>query len=202
MYHKDDNDWLDILGGKWVPDANCEVAEEAMALRGALQARLRRQSLPLLRLKVYQKREKSWSRTLVESFSKLSNWLSDWFYEMGRLPNWPYATVAASLFVLVVIPGIIPPQQGIEKSFPAYLELTVSDPQSTTQQIQKVLQETGIINHQAQLEDRWKLSVELQASDYPKMSDVLAAYGLELPPAGQFNKLVLVIKGGESLTMP
>jgi len=48
MYNKDDKDWFDILGGESVPDANPDIAEEAMALRGAMLARLERQHLPLM----------------------------------------------------------------------------------------------------------------------------------------------------------
>lgn len=193
MSSKDDEDWLDILGGKSVADADPEIAKEARAFRDVLLSYQEQQDLPPLRL----------PKTISQHKSPKIHF---WDYAIApvlKVPVWGYAIV--SVFIaIVLIPLFVQQTQlpdEIPKSFPFYLELFTAEPQKNAQNIHEMFQKRGITSNVMEEDGIWILDIEFNAAQRLEVIKVLALYQLEFP-FGDINQLTVEIKEDEQPTTP
>ena len=180
-------DWIKILSGKEVPDANPETIREAQALRMELKFR-KAQTMP------------------TESIPPNPQILQNIFKETGLEPNrskptnflysilsWkitiPFPALATAILLVIVIPQIIPqtpidsiePIIGRSKSWPQFL--TVNNPKTTVEELIIGLAELGLKVNVAENKGTWIINVEdLSTANPTDLEPLLQKYKLLLMP--------------------
>ncbi|MDM8568648.1 hypothetical protein QUF50_03880 [Thiotrichales bacterium HSG1] len=181
---KDSDDWIDVLSGKEVPDANSETIREAQALRMELKFR-KAQDLP------------------TESIQPNPRILQNIFKETELKPNqkkqnnflrsllaWKVTLPLPSLVTAMLLVGIIPvtimsikpvepiePIVGIPKSLPQIL--TVPNPQTIAGELIFGLTKLGLTVNIVESSGTWIIEVkDSSIADSIVLETLLKKYGL------------------------
>ncbi|HID98822.1 MAG TPA: hypothetical protein EYP59_00840 [Thiotrichaceae bacterium] len=187
---KETEDWLAILSGKTVPDANPEIIREAQALRMELEAR-RNPPNPEILKNVFKATglEPGWRRDLKTIWQKIAElFQSLWQFRL------PFPAVAVTVALLLVIMPVVKPLMtstpepniiiAIPKSSPVPQERMVSNPQAEAEALTMGLAKLGIPVSLVKEEGLWIVDVADLSTDNPDaLSTLLEKHGLErLPP--------------------
>ena len=186
---KEIEDWLAILSGRTVPDANPEIILEAQALRMELEARRNPPNPQILKniLKATGL-EPGWRRDLKMIWQKIA----ELFQSLWQL-RLPFPAVAVTVvLLLVIIPVVKPPLTStpepniiaIPKSLPVPQELMVSNPEAEAEALTIGLAKLGIIVSLVKEEAVWIVDVSDLSTDNPDaLSTLLEKHRLDrLPP--------------------
>jgi hypothetical protein len=205
---KETEDWLAVLSGQSVPDANPEIIREAQALRVALkfcefqalrtEPEIHHPPNPQILKNIFKATglEPGWRRDLKNIWKQIS-------HSFQSLLRWkltlPFPAVAAvALLLLIVIPLIIPEQEpnmiGIPKTSPVLQELTVSNPQASAEALTIGLAKLGITVTLVKNNEVWIVEVADLSADNPgALSTLLKKHHLKRLPPPRENQLSVYI---------
>ncbi len=193
---KETEDWLAILSGKTVPDANPEIIREAEALRMELEAR-RNPPNPEILKAIFKATglEPGWRRDLKTIWQKIVDlFQSLWQFRL------PFPAVAVTVALLLVIMPVLKPLMtstpepnmiiAIPKSSPVSQEIMVSNPEAEAEALTMGLAKRGIPVSLVKEEGLWIVDVADLSTDNPDaLSTLLEKHGLERLPPPMSNQL-------------
>ncbi|RKZ50533.1 MAG: hypothetical protein DRR00_14920 [Candidatus Parabeggiatoa sp. nov. 3] len=198
---KEIEDWLAILSGRTVPDANPEIILEAQALRMELEAR-RNPPNPQILKNVFKATglEPGWRRDLKTIWQKIA----ELFQSLWQL-RLPFPAVAVTVVLLLVIMPVVKPFLtstpepniiAIPKSSLVAQELMVSNPQAEAEALTIGLAKLGIIVSLVKEEAVWIVDVSDLSTDNPDaLSTLLEKHRLDRLPPPMVDQLRVHIGG-------
>lgn len=199
----DDQQWLDLLAGRPVPDAAPRTAQEATAFRSALlacraQAPAGSPSAPEQRVERLIHRARAAGlvpppAAAAPAGRRPASWLASW---LARLRRWPVGAAVMAMLVagLVLVPWL--QQAGDEPSAPvlrgdAVQTRVAADPAADREAVRAALRAAGLDAAPYQRLDRLGLDVELPQPLSARQHQALTALGLA-PPAGPALRIEFV----------
>jgi hypothetical protein len=201
---KEIEDWLAILSGRTVPDANPEIILEAQALRMELEARRNPPNPPnpqiLKNILKATGLEPGWRRDLKTILKKIA----ELFQSLWQL-RLPFPAVAVTVVLLLVIMPLVKPLPtstpepniiAIPKSSLVAQELMVSNPQAEAEALTIGLAKLGIIVSLVKEEAVWIVDVSDLSTDNPDaLSALLEKHSLDRLPPPMVDQLRVHIGG-------
>lgn len=187
MSAQDDQDWLDLLAGKSVPDADLNTVHEAQIFRAALLAQAQREKM--------DKAEISSSPILAKVLQRLE---TEGYLQPPKTPeiSKPKATfqqydplwsLAASLLItvlMIVTQTLVPVAKGPE---PCVNEIVEPPSQIRIIHLQQELKSLGIASKIIQIKNGFRLTATLPADKSPTLLKLLARYdNLIVLPQSQY----------------
>jgi hypothetical protein len=205
MFKKDDEDWLDILAGKNVPNANPTTVRDAHVLREALQAEKRLQKI-LARLDIDEYLKPETSPALMEptEFQPSQGFFPTLATQIGnlfRIPRAPvvipYLAVAVLLMTVLgfIIPQILPTgtqdasqpdkqtphliQKSPESSSDTpQLKLSDENPQEMAEDLKEEFMSAGAKVQISQLGETFRVDIKIPETPSDDLRELCGDYGI------------------------
>jgi hypothetical protein len=194
---KETEDWLALLAGKSVANADPKLVWEANALRAELAYR---HNPPTLNPKILDNVLAQLPPVKPSLWEVLQNiWTDIWskLWEQ-RIPIG--AAMATSVLIVIaiwqiIIPQPVPRPDFIAKPLATSQTLKVANPQATAKELKMALEQLGISATIIQKNEVWILEVlDLSTNNPEELSTLLEKYDLVRLPAPEENLLTVRIK--------
>ena len=183
----DHDDWLDLLAGHDVPEADPKTRHEAELLRAAILADRKDDELTPEEL------EHSWQRLRF----RLNR---EGILGPRKKPLWQQpgilTALAATLAAVLILPPILPRFYAPDlepKSFIVPQTVTTAEPEPRARALVQALRTAGLSAQIQALESGWRVSAELPNPVPDALQETLKPFSLALPPPNQRQLQVLFL---------
>ena len=188
MSAQDDQDWLDLLAGKSVPNADLNTVKAARIFRAALLAQAQRQKTAPAEMPYPPILAKVLNRLETEGYLQPPK-TPEIAKPQAIFPRYdPIFSLAASLLIAVLIIAAPPiPGHNAKSLEPCVNEFIEPQPQLRTAKLRQELTTLGIATRIIQLKHGWRLQATLPTDKSPALLQLLARHdNLIVLPKSQY----------------
>ena len=187
MSAQDDQDWLDLLAGKSVPNADLNTVKDARIFRAALLAQAQRPKTAPAEMPYPPILAKVLNRLETEGYLQPPK-TPEIAKPQAILPRYdPLFSLAASLLIAVLIVAAPIPGHNAKSLEPCVNEFVEPQPQLRTAKLRQELTTLGIATKIIQLKQGWRLQATLPTDKSPALLQLLARHdNLIVLPKSQY----------------
>ena len=187
MSAQDDQDWLDLLAGKSVPNADLNTVKDARIFRAALLAQAQRPKTAPAEMPYPPILAKVLNRLETEGYLQQPK-TPEIAKPQAILPRYdPIFSLAASLLIAVLIIAAPISRHNAKSLEPCVNQLVERQPQLRIAKLRQELKTLGIATKIIQLKNGWRLQATLPTDKSPALLQLLARHdNLIVLPKSQY----------------